>query len=488
MGASVYIDTQGYQYASGVTDGNGSITFAAVPTGAYTLQSTDASTKYTATASATVTMDATSTVTLTYLGKGSLTVTVKFANGGVGSGSQLEIATATNSAFTYAGSVTDGNGQYTFTNIPTGAFTIRAFYPNQNFYTTSTGSFTANGATQQFSATLTPVGTISGTLTNADGTPSAGTYVCLSDAVNQYGNCPQTDSAGNYAQFPVPADRGINLVANLPNNTTGRTIQATASNQQVPGDGKTLTVNLRFPGLATVHVTALQANGTPYTSGSIGLKSADGTQNYNGNVATDGTATFTSVVEGTLTARMYVCCGGFNAGSKVFTVKPTDDNKTVEVTINTSPTGTVQGQVYAADGTTVIRDNYSVDITDIDTGTNNYTSPSNGQGYSFTDVQVGAGGYQLTAQLNGGGPKATASGNITTQRPGRYEEPDASRLLHQRHGLPARRRHACSQRTALRLSNGRQQLHQLQHHGRCERHLPAQRTVDRHRHPHRYGQ
>jgi len=400
--------------ASTLTDAAGHYHFDALPLQAYSIFATDPLTNAQVSKSVTITQDTTQTVNFQFLGKADVVVTLHYANGNIAANANLSISTVTNPAFTYQGyATTDGNGQYTFSNVPQGAFTIRAYYPGQSFYSTTTASITVNAQTVQLPVSLTPVGTISGHVTNATGTAAAGAYVTISDGQNQVSGFAQTDSAGAYGIFPIPADRTVTVLSNLPNNNTGKTVQAKAANQQVPGDGQTLTVNLRYPGFANVQVTALQANGTPYTSGQIGLTSTDGFQNYTANVNASGQATFTNVVEATFVARVYVCCSNFNAGSKIFTVQPTDDGTTVQVTIQTSPSATVQGQVYAADGTTVIQDNYSVALKDVDTGATAYTYPNSGTGFSFTNVQVGAGGYTLTAQTNSGA-KASVSGTVTT--------------------------------------------------------------------------
>jgi len=357
--------------------------------------------------------DATNTVNLQFLGKGTVVTTVKYADGNIAQGVTVYIATSTTPNYVYGGT-TDTNGQFTFNNVPTGSFSVRAYYPGQGFYSTTTGSMTGNGNTVQLAASLTPVGTISGTLTYPNGTPVAQQYVYAKDAQSIYSSYAQTDSAGNYALTPVPADRTVNLTSSYYDNTLNKNLSTQALNQQVPGDGQTLTVNLRFPGAATVKVTVLKSDGTPYSSGYVNLHSKDGSQTYSGSIGSDGTSTFTSVLEGTFVAYANIN-SAFNAGSKIFTVAPANDGTTVNVTINTSLTGTVQGQVFAADGTTVIRDGYNVKITDIDANTTNEADPSGGQGYNFTNVQVGASGFNLTAALNANSTIAqSATGNITS--------------------------------------------------------------------------
>jgi protocatechuate 3,4-dioxygenase beta subunit len=400
-------------YISGVTDANGHYVFNSILCDMYTVSSTDPVTHGTVSQTTTLTQDANDVVNLTYIGKGSVVATVHYYNGNPAQGAYLYISTSTTPAFTYVGSITDANGQYTFTNVPTGAFAIRAYYPNENFYTTTSGTLTGNATSLALAITLTPVGTISGTVTNANGSAAAGEYVYINDYMSQYSTYAQTDSAGNYAIFPVPADRTVNLNSSPNSNSTGRNLQVSAKNQQVPGDGQTLTVNLRYPGLANVQVTVLQANGTPYTSGEAYLKSNDGLQYYQQSLSSTGTATFNSVVEATLVAYATVDYNGYSAGSKVFTIHPSDDGNTIPITLTTTAKGTVEGSVFAADGMTPIAANYTVTLTDIDTGITNYANTTTNT-YTFSNVQVGASGYSMLAYLNSNPDNTqTATGNIT---------------------------------------------------------------------------
>jgi hypothetical protein len=402
---------------SAVTGPGGIYVFTSIVVDTYTVSSHDPITGGNVSQNVTISQDITSSVNLVFIGHGTVVVTAQYANGNIGANSQLAISTSTTPAFTYATSLTNPSGQYTFTNVPTGPYTIRAYYPGQQFYSTTTNTLSGNGTTQQTAVSLTPVGTISGNVIYAAGAPAAQAYVSISDLLGIFGTSVQTDSAGNYAVFPVPADRLINVYSYEPNNTTGKTIEAKAYNQQVPGDSQTLTVNLRYPGLANVEVTVLQTNGTPYTFGTIYLNSTDGVQNLPPvAISASGTGTFNNVVEATFVATANTG-NEFNAGSKVFTITPAQDGTTVQVTINTSPSGTVQGTVFASDGTTPISSNYNVSILDIDPGNVRYACPCNaGAGYSFTGVQVGASGFTLTPQFNGVNyPSLAFNGNITSQ-------------------------------------------------------------------------
>ncbi len=394
------------------TAADGTYTMSTLLLDTYTVTAYDSTTATSVFGTTTLTQDSVNTVNLTFLGKGTVVATVHYANGNIPQGAFLSIASSVSANYAASGTA-DANGQYTFANVPSGRFTIKAYYPGQNFFSTTTGTLTGTGSTQQVAVTLTPVGTISGTVTFADGSPAAAQYVSVSDGLNIYGANAQTDSAGNYALFPVPADRPLTVSSSFYDSKTGKTFPVKATNQMVPGDAQTLTVNLRYPGLANVKVSVLNLDNTPAPSVSVSLRSSDGVQRFTQTTGSDGSTTFNDVEEASFVAYANNASSNFNLGSTKFTVGPSDDGTTVQVTIHTTPVGTVQGQVYASDGTTIIRDGYDVYITDVDAGSSNYNYPSNGEGYSFTNVQVGAGGYSLTAEH---GPiKQTVTGNITTQ-------------------------------------------------------------------------
>ena len=412
-GITVYLSSQSpYYYYNYVTTGaDGKYSFPNVPLTIYQIFATDPVTNLMVLAAPAVTQDVTTTANLAFIGTGSAVVTVKYFNGNLAANAYIQLQTIAH-GFQYAGS-TDGNGQATLTNIPIGAFAIQALYPGYSFYTTLTSAMTTNAQTLQIAATLPPVGTLLGTVTNANGTPAPGVYVSVGDASGTYSNNALTDSNGTYAMFPVPADRTVTVQSSQYNSAVNRYLIVKALNQKIASDGGSLTVNLRYPGLANVRVQALQKNQTPYSSGAIFIKSSDGTQSYQQNVGADGSTTFNNVAEGTFVG-YFSNFGSFASGSKIFTVGPADDSTTVQIKIQTSAmANTIQGQVYAADGTTVLQDNYVVRILDVDTGINNYAYPSGGQGYKFQNVQVGAGGYQLSATYNNSATQ-TVSGNITT--------------------------------------------------------------------------
>ena len=406
-------------YASIKTDPNGNYAFTSVQLDNYTVNVTDPITKQVVNKTFTVTEDTTQTVNIQFEGKGTINATVKFANGNIAANTQLTISTSTTPAYTYAGQ-SDANGLVTINNVPSGAFTVQALYPGQNFYSYTKGSITSDGQALALAITLPPVGIISGKVTYADGTPASGQYVNVLDQSSSsqysYSSYGQTDSAGNYAIQPVPTDHVVKVTSNYYDQTSGRTLTATANNQQVPGDGQTLTVNLRYPGVANVAVTVQNADGSKVTAGTVTLVASDKTK-YTASLGSTGIATIANVIEGSYIAYATSPYSNYALGSKAFTIDPSSDGTTVAVTITASPTATIQGQVYADDGVTKLNGNYSVVLTDVDTAISNYQGSYDTSGYQFQDVQVGASGYSITASTSTGGVTVsqTSTGKVTSQ-------------------------------------------------------------------------
>jgi hypothetical protein len=428
-------------YETTTTAADGSYSFTGLALDTYTITATDPTTTTSVSKSTPVTQDNTSNVNLQFVGKGTVTINAHYANGNIALNTSIYLYTGSDLTYnnpyasctrdplgycTFAAVNTDSNGNVTIPNVPDGAFTIHAYYPGYNFYSTTTAMMTGNGQTVPLAVTLTPVGTISGTLTYANGTPVTSSYVTIVDASGQYQSNALTDSAGNYARFPVPADRTVKVYADSYSVVPNRDVQAVATNQQVPGDGQTLTVNLRFPGTVTVAVSLFNADGTPYTSNTSGgvsiyLNSSDGAQKYGASFY-GNPVTFTNVTEAQLVAfAINYNNSYFSVGSTTFTLGPADDGTTRQVNITAAPTGTVEGTVFAADGTTVIQSGYNISLVDVTTANTNTAGVSFPPGYIFNQVSNGAGGFTLTPSFYVSGTgwvnytALAASGSITTQ-------------------------------------------------------------------------
>ncbi len=401
-------------YRSASTDASGHYLLTALPVGPYTVSAQDPLTNTTVTKSVSVALDSTTTQDFTFTKKGTVVATVTYANGTIPTTGSAYLVTSDNATYYPTGGY-DPSGKFTFKNVPVGAFHILAYYPNQSFYSTTNGTLTNDGETVQIAIKLPPVGTISGKVTFADGTPAAFANVSIADATNSFSTSARTDSAGLYTASTVPADRTVKVTASTYDPVSKQNVQVSATGQQISGDGATLTVNLAFAGYSTVVVTAKNGDGSLFSNGAAYLVSADGTFNGVTQLQSDGTATFVNVPDVKLTASVSSYSSSFRLGSKIVTLSSADAGKTVPITITASISGTITGHVYAADGTTALPSGYDVLLTDIDTGAIAYAYPDFDATYTFTGVRVGASGYTMKAESSSGTVHSAAvTGNITT--------------------------------------------------------------------------
>ncbi|PYQ19810.1 MAG: hypothetical protein DMF81_20655, partial [Acidobacteria bacterium] len=110
------------------TDGTGRYTFSDVPVGSFTVTAYEPNTNVPSSAVVTVSQDQTTTQDLTLVALGTVRLQVSFAAGGPAAGVQVNILEAARGFFRFAGT-TDASGRLDIVNVPTGAFTVRAFNP-----------------------------------------------------------------------------------------------------------------------------------------------------------------------------------------------------------------------------------------------------------------------------------------------------------------------------------------------------------------------
>ena len=127
--------TGAYTLAGVFDDNGGSV---AIPVGPFTLSATHPK-KATAIADGTFAVGSTIAIRDVMFANDSATVTVMFARGAVAPNSRVDIRQAGSGGFRTAGS-TSVAGQLTIANLPVGAFTVRAFHPdNSSFWAEATG-------------------------------------------------------------------------------------------------------------------------------------------------------------------------------------------------------------------------------------------------------------------------------------------------------------------------------------------------------------
>lgn len=282
--------------------------------------------------------------------------------------------------------LTNSNGDYSFTNVVDGNYTITPSLSGTTFSPASKG-VTINGAdvTQQ-DFTATPVTrTISGIVTNNSGTPMPSVIMTRTNGANVV-----TDSKGAYTFPAVPP--GTYTIAPLITPAL-QGVTFTPASQGVAVGGSNLT-NINFQASFTVTGKVVNSSGTGLGSILVSRISSGGAVV---NVFTDanGNYIFMQVRSGSYTIAPQTTTG--TAGMTFFPTATSITVKTNNLTnINFSAFFTVSGKVTISNGVTGIA-NVLVRLGTTSSSTSVLTD-ANGN-YKFTGVRSGS--YTITPTQSG---------------------------------------------------------------------------------------
>ena len=339
-----------------------------------------------------VVQDQTTTQNLTLIGLGTVQVQVNFASGTPAANSQVDIFESSRGFFAFAG-FTDASGRMTIPNVPVGTFTVRGHHPsNGGLFTDVNGAIVSDGQVVPITVVLPGTGVVTGRVTFLNGTAAANAQIEI------FGNnvpftSTSADSNGLYTITQVVAGRPFTLRAFDPRGFVGfREI----TNNVVPADGATLTVNAVIPAQATVHVIVQQAANVPLANAQVDIMFAqDGFFRFGGTTDINGVVNFQHVPEGSFTVEAFSPNTGRFAGSATGTVTPADDGGSVNITITAPNTGNVSGQVFAADGQTLIQT--TVEVFDAASGNFLGSAFSFGGSYFISNITAGGAGFRVEA-------------------------------------------------------------------------------------------
>jgi hypothetical protein len=284
------LGADGATAASATTAADGSYIITGLPAGTYTIDATaDGLFGNDVTGIALATGGTVSGVNLTLNTAGSV-------NGHVvstvdGSAETDVLLSLTNGAASFSAE-SDGNGNFTFTDLPAGAYTL-ATIPGTVMTTTTSVTVTA-GVTTTVTLHAAPIGQVTGTVTNGAGQPVSGVTVFA-------------DQAGNTVTSTVTGSNGAYELTGLDAGTYQIAIgdpgsaALVASNVTLGPANIAPTVNLSLPVAGTVSGTVFAANGvTPLSGAVVALSrngadlettSSDGNGNYSFVIETPGTYT-----------------------------------------------------------------------------------------------------------------------------------------------------------------------------------------------------
>lgn len=304
---------------------------------------------------------------------------------------------------------TDVTGKFQFNSVLLGKVGVtasQAFYPTQ---VGAQGALTQNGGTVNFP--LQMVNTISGVLSGVVFLPDGVTPAGAGVQVTANGPLPNvtvnTDATGTFKFAKIFPQGMYTLTAADP--VSGGVTQLNVyliANQNT-------TQNLRLLGTGTINVTVVDGAGVP-------VQTAYATLNENGypnavfngslNASNQGVISFPDVFEGNFSVSVVDPFG--RAGRASGTLPQGTTSLNIQVQLTT--TGTVQGHYYMPDGMTPIP-NAIVNLVASGRTIGQATTLSSGDVGSFTFDYVPAGSVQLNAQDPLTGRTGIAASSIATQ-------------------------------------------------------------------------
>ncbi|HXG48854.1 MAG TPA: carboxypeptidase regulatory-like domain-containing protein, partial [Methylomirabilota bacterium] len=393
------------------TDANGRYLFTNVRTGLFTLRVTEPGSQVSSNYAVTIVADQTNRQDIVLIGLGTIQLQVNFASGSPVPNLNVQLQTEARGPFFFFAGRTDSAGRLTLVNVPVGRFVVHTPHPsNGNVFTDTPGVITMNGDVVALTATLPGTGVVMGRVSLADGSPAAGSTVRLIHT--NFTQQTSADSAGNYTVTQVPAERPFTLRAFLPGNSQ---IFRDVSNNIVPVDGATLTVDVTLPASATLRVTVLRSGGTPFAGARVNLRHAFRTSlTFVGVTDGSGVLSVANVPEGPFYVEARDPSSFVFAGSATGVIAMADQGRTVDVTITAPPLGTVQGTVLAGDGETPVPGAY-IEIFDAASGQLLVTRGTDFNGvYRADGLASGAAGFRVVAHSpNRFEIAVEASGSIT---------------------------------------------------------------------------
>ena len=300
-------------------------------------------------------------------------------------------------------------GKFDFNTVlvgPVGVTASQAFYPTQ---VGAQGNLPKNGSTVNFN--LQMVSTISGVLSGVVYLPDGVTPAGAGVQVTANGPLPNvtvsTDATGTFTFAKIFPQGMYTLSAADP--VSGGVMQM----QLYLLANQNTTQNLRLLGKGTINVTVVDGAGVPVGAAFVTLNE-NGYPNavFNGSLdaSNQGVIAFPAVFEGNFSVSVVDPFGRAGRASGVLPQGTTSVNLQVQLTT----TGTVQGFYYMPDGVTPIP-NATINLTAGGRVIGQATTVSTGNIGSFTFDYVPAGSVQLNAQDPLSGRTGIAAGSITTQ-------------------------------------------------------------------------
>jgi large repetitive protein len=270
----------------------------------------------------------------------------------------------------------DGNGNYAFTFVPLGTYTITVADPSDGDQGAGNVVLSSPSQTQTANITLNGLGTVIATVLDALGNADPYAIVTVTGQTSFAGTFSAvTQPNGTVSFSQVPAGSFIVIASD------GVTAAGAGPVTGSVAAGGTTTVTLQMQPIGSVTGTVFTANGvTPVSDMTVNLV---GVTTQTVTTASNGTFTFSVVPSGTYTLQAVDGSGSVRAQA-IVTVS--GEGSTVTQNLVVSGFGTVGGQVLLAEGGSAA--GASVALTDATGKTQVGMTDANGN-YSISQVAVG---------------------------------------------------------------------------------------------------
>lgn len=325
------------------TDSGGNFVFEAIPVGSgYTLEAFDGNLNAAGSATVSVANDQITTQNLKLTSTGAVQGTV--SSGGTATPNvTVKMTITSGSGVTTQTTTTNSSGQYSFANVLPAALSLFASDTTGALYGGTTGQLTLAGQTVTLNISLAASGSVSGTITNADGSAAANATVTVNPALPGTSPTATTSAQGSYS-FPfVPIGNFTVTAANPANGESGSVMNSIST------AGESRVIDIKLTGLGTLNVTVVDASGNKIPNALVTIQDATTLGTYQkGTANVAGAITFTSVpavpllVEAQDPATLLTGYADLTLAA----------GATVPVTVQLLPAGTISGKVVALDGVT----------------------------------------------------------------------------------------------------------------------------------------
>lgn len=226
---------------NGVTQSNGTVTFNQVLAGAFKVLATNPATQLSGQNTGSVSVNTTAAITVQLQPAGTIQGTVYQPDGvtpvaGIQLQLQGQVSQTTESA---------ADGTYQFSMVPTSTYSLQAYDSYGNIRGSATNiALTTQGQIVTQNLTLIGVGTVSGQITNPDGSVATGVGITLNTLAPGYTRSfnSQSDVNGNYSISEVPVG-GFTVNALLESPTL---LLGGSATGQMPSNSSQVTANIQL--------------------------------------------------------------------------------------------------------------------------------------------------------------------------------------------------------------------------------------------------